>query len=547
MADVLDGGRALATDALDGGTRVLLDTSVRCGGTALDERAVEGGDPRATLIAGVVDALMIAGGVASGDDEAFEVRRAVAASVRAFEYSEGSIVEVDREGGGTRTSGGLTEMLRLAAGSQRIGRLTSEEVSALVEVTPALVGRLVDPRQLASLVRALRNPQDWPPPPTPEEPAQLSEDESEATAFDADAAPAPDEATAPPGPQLVAAGSLPSVTRTVSALRKLISKDLSGFLQAMRGVTRGSVTRKHTGPQGDMVHRMIQMHYLLEHAGEQVLVDTSVHTPGGGSKYTRLADMGTAGWKGVLAGLTVGGFVGRPDILNETRHVVYEIKPLNQLTLGAVQLWMRYLLPLNVAEAATAGVPTKAVRAFLGKIDFTGLPGTVPTGPQGQTWRPWLPGTEWRPAAAYPCPDGTVAMAGLAGPGLIVYQIARTKTESDTVEQLDSKTVAEIMAAMLVAALLAGATTKGLATEAGRPAPGLAEAAAMAAALGDLVPELESDDYRFVAFVAGLALALLMVRMMPAAGAALGGPVVAARALAALAVLLKQRRQLAFP
>jgi hypothetical protein len=133
-------------------------------------------------------------------------------------------------------------------------------------------------------------------------------------------------------------------------------------------------------------------------------------------------------------------------------------------------------------------------------------------------------------------------MAALAAPGLIVYQIGRTKKETDEVEKLDSKAISELQAAMLVAALLAAATTQSLATAAGKASAGVAEAMAMAAALG-AAPELEPDDQAgliILGVAATLALSWLLAALIPAE--AIGASVVlTGRALAALATLLAQQ------
>jgi hypothetical protein len=511
--DVLE-PRALAVD------RQVLEPPGTLGGAALASPAAsDGADAEALLVAAIADRLLARLEVAGGDEASAELRRGLIDTLRRASAAGAAMVSNDAVGG-TVTSGGLTQPLRAAIGTPSREPLRADEVERLAAAVPVILDDLAGGRfPVRAVSDLLLDPTSLPPPGSDERTdSDRAEDEAEAVLFEAgDSPPAAGIGVAPPsavGPVL-AAGVSP-----FSRLAKLLSGEMQGFLRTLRKMTRSFVTSAHTSPEGDAAHQLIQAHYLAEHLGDDVLVDDNVRV--GLKAFTKLNASTAPQWTRVRNGLDVAGGIGQPDILNATRNEVYEIKPLNEMLVGAVQLWLRYLLPLNAASAIAAGLDKAAAVAFLGGIDHAGTPSSSPG------WKPWLPGTEFAPAPAYVLPNGQVFMAARVAPGLIVYQYARTQQDEQealaTVPAPSAKKSQDYLEHYLVAALLAGAGLRARRQTSGGGDP-LEAAAAFASAFDALPRGVDLGDSGLTAGQVALVIAVILTAVVLAK--VVGGVVVA--------------------
>jgi hypothetical protein len=478
MAAALDTAAAVLDPAALATAPRLLDPAGAAGAEAIADRATgDAGGPNAELVAAVADQLLAVQRIASGDDADAELRSVLLDALhRADRVSPPGQATASPVAGSTM-AGALGRLLRAATSSTATGPLTAAEVPALAAAVPAVLGGLTAGPFPAGLLAELAADPDLLPPPGAAPPDELlAEDEADALLFDTNDD-YPDESEPP---QLRAA-------RPFSSIVRMLSRDMFGLLKSMRTATRSLVSTTHTSDEGDLAHRVIQAHYLFAHRGQAVLVDDNVRR--GRTALGKLGDQTSPAWSKVRSGLTVANFVGQPDILNLDTREVYEIKPLSQLMVGAVQLWARYLLPLNAAEAVAAGLPRTAAWAFLRSIGHDGKPTVQPGWPDF-----WLPGTGWQPSPVYLLPTGDLVFAAQVAPGLIVYEYARTQEQKQEALARNPKKAQKFEQYYLVAALLVGCGLRAARRASGGPPAGLGEAIALAATLGALTQDLTLPD-----------------------------------------------------
>lgn len=258
--------------------------------------------------------------------------------------------------------------------------------------------------------------------------------------------------------QLRVRGIMGAAAGPSSIVPAAIKAVLSDKLRALRELWGDSPS---TSRAGMLAHLIIQGDYLIKHWGQEVLIE-GVPSQAFSRTYTRwgLDRPADSPWfVAMLAALGLTG-LGKPDILNEETHEVYEIKPLEQFLEGSSQLFARYLLPLNAAVFAGEGIDavTEGLN-FLSSIGLSGLPGPGAPTPTGSL-KPYLPGVEYMPPPMLPGFGGTLLLVLRPVPGVIVYKYwapeARAiKVPADLRETLkDVKSWSKVIVAAIGAASL---------------------------------------------------------------------------------------------
>jgi hypothetical protein len=183
----------------------------------------------------------------------------------------------------------------------------------------------------------------------------------------------------------------------LAQLEQLVAQCMIGVLPCL-GVSRlprpaNSITP--TGIDGQLVHLMIQEHYLLTHPGHIVMMESMVNGPNFQSPIQQLGNLATSAHPlyGALrfALGTIKEYTKLPDILDYTAGEVYEIKPRQQVLSGRIKLCRTYISPFNLVA------PTLGLNLL-------------------------RPGTSWHPSPAYWVPPFNIALT-LQCPGLIIYDL----------------------------------------------------------------------------------------------------------------------------
>jgi len=212
-----------------------------------------------------------------------------------------------------------------------------------------------------------------------------------------------------------------------------------------------------TQQTGNEVERIIQADYILQHPGHIVLMDTFIWDTalqawtalGGTFDQDRV--------KNLLTSTT--GSQNKPDICDLTSREVFEIKPFRKVFLGLAQLYLKYLVPLNVGIFGYA-----TAKAILDSIDPTG----AVTAAVSTSEKPFLPGVDFKSPRWYPLENGSWAFVMLVAPGVIGYEvvseIGEEAYEPATVKSAREKII-DAMAAMIAAA----AAAAGARNVSGRP------------------------------------------------------------------------------
>jgi hypothetical protein len=149
-----------------------------------------------------------------------------------------------------------------------------------------------------------------------------------------------------------------------------------------------------TSDDGRLLHLIIQVHYVLTHPANTIMIENRVIWPGGMSTIQHLGGLGGLGAAGRelalirLALMTKRGLTKLPDILDVTFGEVYEIKPRNGIRKGVIQL-----------------------HKYLTRLADVGL-------------NRYRPGTSWRASPIYPVPPRGWAFIWQA-PGIIAYDLAK--------------------------------------------------------------------------------------------------------------------------
>lgn len=250
--------------------------------------------------------------------------------------------------------------------------------------------------------------------------------------------------------------SEPDISEGVSGAVKLaLGKAYRAQLRARRAFFRrvlppraGTADPVTLSLDGQLAHQVITLHYLVEHPGHSVIVDTLAHLPGAGTLVTLASAAASSGpFAAARAGLvsSITGRVGQPDILDLQTRECYEIKPIGQIYGGAAQLVGRYLFFLNISVLGGE----QAARALIAAL----LPGggTADWSPPTQDVRPFLPGTSWRPSRFYPLPDGRLMAAELVSAGVICYQIFRVRGRGKVLTAEERALLREFLFSALVA------------------------------------------------------------------------------------------------
>jgi len=209
-----------------------------------------------------------------------------------------------------------------------------------------------------------------------------------------------------------------------------------------------------TQETGNEVERIIQADYILQHPGHVVLVDTFVW------------DIATQAWRAIGGNpqedqaksllVSPDGAAYKPDICDLTSYEVFEIKPFRQVFRGLAQLYLRYLVPLNVGIFGYA-----TANAILTSIDATG----AITAPVTLSARPYLPGMHFESPRWYPLGDSW-AFVMLVAPGVIGYEVVSEVDEQ--VQEQEQEARERLMGAM-AAMIAAAAAAAGARNVSGRP------------------------------------------------------------------------------
>ncbi|MFB7371930.1 hypothetical protein ACFC0D_19005 [Streptomyces sp. NPDC056222] len=188
--------------------------------------------------------------------------------------------------------------------------------------------------------------------------------------------------------------------------------------------------------EGQWVHWVIQVHYVLSHPGHRIILDNRLGRVGadGVAQTMLLANAVRTGTDTELTRAFMGlmsrperqGITRWPDILDVDLAEVYEIKPRNGRAKGRRQL-NEYLLALN--QAAPPIVSSRQYRA-------------------GSTWSPWR---------IYPVPPDKFAITFQPEDGLIIYDLVRARPPSIPVGELLLGTALALSAAAALAWLLPAA------------------------------------------------------------------------------------------
>jgi hypothetical protein len=441
---------------LDGGAVLLADPS------AVSPAAF---DADLRTAAALADRLLALLGVGGGDEAATELRRSAVVQLYAIALVLPTALFAADPIAGTDARGGLTELLRAAAGYERA---TPPDTTEAIQLADRAVAWLLADTRLTreGLRAALSEPAlDVSPEPASEDDPDETDPEVLAAeeGLEEDEDDAPDEG-GDEEEELRASGLLAASAGGKAVTRQLIRRLVKGCLsrahrrrlRAWRA-SRRTIFRRHSGKDGLVAETAIRLAYLRahrDHLGNIVL--------GRATGSLSLAERAASdpNWKRVRDGLlsTITNRIGEPDILDETRHTIYEIKPMGQVMRAVAQLYGRYLLWLNaleIADSQQVGLREAIRRAgALLKTFDPDLGGLAGGGPQ-PPFRPWLPGL-WAPESPLPLPDGRMMEVERPWPGVLVYQILRTrKQKQDEKETAASRELAELLAAWAVAVALA--------------------------------------------------------------------------------------------
>jgi hypothetical protein len=225
------------------------------------------------------------------------------------------------------------------------------------------------------------------------------------------------------------------------------SQQIRDALKAGRGFF-SKVLKPSTRETGNMVERIIQADYMLQHPGHDVLMDFDVWD----SSSKSWAPLGGTPERDNIKKylVTAAGDRVKPDICDLTSHEIFEIKPFRKVFLGLAQLYRRYLVPLNVGFLGST-----LAKIILESIDAAGKV-TAPV----STVKPFLPGVKFQSPRWYPMPNGSWAFVMLVAPGVIGYQltseIGKEVYEPATVTKA-REAIMDAMAAMIAAAAAAAA------------------------------------------------------------------------------------------
>ena len=208
-----------------------------------------------------------------------------------------------------------------------------------------------------------------------------------------------------------------------------------------------SLLTPSTQQTGNVVERMIQADYVVQHPNNRVLMDFDVWDTAQATKWRALG--GRPDEDLVRATLvSVTGDRYKPDICDLDSQEVFEIKPFRKVFLGLSQLYLRYLIPLNI-RLFGYGV----AKAMLESIDANGKY----TANLTPATKPFLPGMDFKSPRWYPLPTGGWVFVILVAPGVIGYQVV-SEVAKDAVEvetQEARKRIEELMAAMIAASVAA--------------------------------------------------------------------------------------------
>jgi hypothetical protein len=148
---------------------------------------------------------------------------------------------------------------------------------------------------------------------------------------------------------------------------------------------------------GNEVHTIIQAHYWLSHPNDILLFEDFIVC--GAEFLTKVWNTGAWGSLGTMFPLieavleTSKGGLKRPDILNVSQQVLYEIKPVSEAATVGAQL-------AEYVQLLTSPNPTPALASLR-------LGGTLPT--------------DWKPYPVYYAGGFTTVFVYLQSPGAIIY------------------------------------------------------------------------------------------------------------------------------
>ena len=199
-----------------------------------------------------------------------------------------------------------------------------------------------------------------------------------------------------------------------------------------------------TQKTGNVVERIIQADYMLQHPNNRVLMDLSVWD----AAQTWRALGGSKDEDRVRAALVnLAGNRLKPDICDLDSNEVFEIKPFRKVFLGIAQVY-GYLALLNTAIFGYA-----VAKAILTSVNAAGAPTANLTLPED----PFLPGRGFKSPRWYPLPGGSWVFVILVVPGVIGYQVV--SEVGDYAVELETqearKRLEELMAAMIAASVAA--------------------------------------------------------------------------------------------
>jgi hypothetical protein len=540
-SDAIAPGRAAAVTgerSLDGGAVITADH-------ATPDAPPEDPDPDLPLVAALSNRLAALLGVASGDEDAFDVQAALMTELYAIALVLPGAQPSPDPVAGVDARGGLTALLRTASGYSRSAPPDAEEVERLaalgVELLTTELG--VTPEQLRRTVKMTVPEGDTE---TPEaDPDLLEEDVQDAVrALEADDEDDPDDPAHPddPEPAPGAPLELPAAAAGSSGfraylIRKVIRGDLRRVLKAFRSRTSRD-RRPHTSLDGLIAEQVIRDQYMRDHPLSEVLCGDMVFQNALPVAPLAMMALGDASWAEVQLGLIHRRTrrVGQPDILDATLRQVFEIKPAAQALEATAQLYIRYLLPLN-AIAYARGDPTlpetralELARLLLRALDA----GTGQLGADGSRppFRPWLPGGLFFPGPEQVphmliLPDRREMLVWMPLPGVISYQIMKRRRRRRSTAKVPAASKQKIvdLGATLAALIAAAAIVRGA-----RGAPEPAAALRELAALGEAEEEdiaLGRDNQVIQAIVVAVVVGLVLFGLA-AVAAPVAAPLVAA-------------------
>jgi hypothetical protein len=211
-----------------------------------------------------------------------------------------------------------------------------------------------------------------------------------------------------------------------------------------------------TQATGNYVERIIQADYVLQHPDNDVLMDHSVWN----KRRMRWSPLGGTPEQDRIREWLTSAATGRqykPDILDLTSREVFEIKPLRSVFRGLAQLYVRYLIPLNVGEFGFT-----LAKSLLESLDGAGN-ATIST-PKD----PYLPGVDFRTPRFYPLLNGGWVLVLLVAPGVIGYEVMAQQPRT-ALEPLRSRPRREKMMDAMAAMIAAAAAAAGARNVGGRP------------------------------------------------------------------------------